>query len=266
MKRKLLVLPLALALLATGVSAHTNGGLLGDIPSTTEAVTVDGKKDAIYDYGLAVDIDQKLGTSEVKATAKAWLVYKDGNVYVYAEVKDADVVEPDAATQTSAPWTTDSLEVFINSSNSDNNADTMQYRIDNVGFGCAYNQSGTAEYGPGKADKYFTYACKPSDAGYNVEFCIPVEGKEVGINFQINDMSSDGSAQTWAMPYSKVTGAGPNSWVAAEYPYVTIGTTTASLPVVEEPASSATTLDMASFAAVAAALGAAGFVAFKKKK
>ena len=57
MKRKLLVLPLALALLATGVSAHTNGGLLGDIPSTTETVTVDGKKDAIYDYGLAVDIN-----------------------------------------------------------------------------------------------------------------------------------------------------------------------------------------------------------------
>lgn len=124
------------------------------------------------------------------------------------------------------------------------------------GFPSAYNQSGLAEYGQGKADSYFTYAARSTDNGYAVEYSIPVSAKEVGINLQINDVLSDGS-QSLAMAPSKVTGAGAGSWTAGEYPYVTIGGSTVSLPVEdsgEATGGSAATFDFTAVAAVGAAL------------
>lgn len=262
MKKTLLAIPVAAALLATGAAAHTNGGLLGDIPSTTEAVKVDAKKDAIYDKGLTVNVDQQNGNTAVRATAVAKAVYNGGKLYVYAEVKDAEVITPTADAQNKSPWTTDSFEVFINPNNNDNNKETHQYRIDNAGFPSYYNQNGVADYGS-KADSHFTYAAAKIDGGYAVEFCIPVESKEIGINFQVNDVVKSG-AQALAMAPSKVTGKGSGSWTPTEYPYVTIGKTSVSLPKKTETA--AATADASLIAALAAVASAAGAVVAKKKK
>lgn len=262
MNRKYLAIPVVLSLLATGVAAHTNGGLLGDIPSTTEAVKVDAKKDAIYDKGLTVNVDQQNGETAVRATAVAKAVYNGGKLYVYAEVKDAEVVAPTSDAQNNSPWTTDSFEVFVNPNNNDNTKETQQYRIDNTGFPSYYTQSGVTAYGS-KADEYFSYAAAAIDGGYAVEFCIPVDSKEIGINFQVNDVVSNG-AQVLAMAPSKVTGKGAGSWSTAEYPYVTIGETTASLPKKTDTA--AQTADASVIAALAAVVSAAGAVVAKKKR
>ena len=267
MKRKLLALTLVLSALITGVSAHVDGGNLGDVPNTAEKITVDGKKDEIYDQALKVKVDQPNGTSEVKATADAWLLYSDGRLYVYAEVTDKDIVDPTADLQESSPWSTDSLEVFINEKNSDDAADIMQYRIDCTGFPSVYNQGGLAEYGQGKADSYFTYAARNTDNGYAVEYSIPVSAKEIGICFQVNDVLSDGS-QTWAMAHSDVTGSGANSWTAGEHPYVTIGGSPVALAAAatDDPPASPSTFDITAIAAVGAALSAAGYALTKKRK
>lgn len=268
MKRKLLALTLVLSALITGVSAHVDGGNLGDVPNSAEKITVDGKKDAIYDQALKVKVDQANGSTSVNATGEAWLLYADGHLYVYAEVADKDIVDPDPDTQSSSPWMTDSFEVFINEKNGDDDAETMQYRIDCAGFPSAYNRGGLAEYGPGNADSYFTYAARSTDNGYAVEFCIPVSAKEVGVNFQINDMLSDGSKSLTMAP-SKVTGAGAGSWTSGEYPYITIGGSTVSLPVEdsgEATGGSAATFDFTAVAAVGAALSAAGYALTKKRK
>lgn len=268
MKRKLLALTLVLSALITGVSAHVDGGNLGDVPNTAEKITVDGKKDAIYDQALKVKVDQANGSTSVNATGEAWLLYADGHLYVYAEVADKDLVDPDPDTQSSSPWMTDSFEVFVNEKNSDVEADIMQYRIDCAGFPSVYDRNGLAEYGPGNADSYFTYAAKSTDNGYAVEFCVPVSAKEVGVNFQINDVLSDGS-QSLAMAPSKVTGAGAGSWTPGEYPYITIGGSTVSLPVEdsgEATDGSAATFDFTAVAAIGAALSAAGYALTKKRK
>lgn len=282
--KRLLVFAMVLSLLCTMAFAHTDGGLLGDVPQTSEAITVDAVKDAIYDFGLSVPITYPNGTSDVKATANAWLLSKDGYLYVYAEIKDADVVVAPADLQTSSPWSIDSLELFINSDNSDDNAATTQYRIDNEGWPCVYDQNGRADYGPDAVGSAFMYAEVDTSAGYNVEFAVPVTGSAVGINFQVNDVSSDGSDQTWAMVHSDVTGSGSSSWTAGDYPYITIGGSTVSLPVevVEEtpaadeaPAAdtsaattapaAAQTSDIIPAAVVMALLGAAGLVICKKR-
>lgn len=268
MKRKLLALTLVLSALITGVSAHVDGGNLGDVPNSAEKITVDGKKDAIYDQALKVKVDQANGSTSVNATGEAWLLYADGHLYVYAEVTDKDIVDPDPDTQSSSPWMTDSFEVFVNEKNSDDAADIMQYRIDCSGFPSAYDRNGLAEYGPGNADSYFTYAARSTDNGYAVEYSIPVSAKEVGVNFQINDVLSDGS-QSLAMAPSKVTGAGAGSWNPGEYPYITIGGSTVSLPVEdsgEATGGSAATFDFTAVAAVGAALSAAGYALTKKRK
>ena len=267
MKRKLLALTLVLSALITGVSAHVDGGNLGDVPNTAEKITVDGKKDAIYGQGLKVKIEQPTGTNEVKATADAWLLYSDGHLYIYAEVADKDIVDPTSDIQESSPWSTDSLEVFINEKNSDSDKDIMQYRIDCTGFPSVYNHNGLAEYGQGKADSYFSYGERSTDNGYAVEYSIPVSSKEIGICLQINDVLSDGT-QTGAWVYSAVTGSGANSWTAGEHPYVTIGGSTVALAAAatDDPAASASTFDITAIAAVGAALSAAGYALTKKRK
>lgn len=262
MNRKYLTIPICLALLATGVAAHTDGGLLGDIPSTTETVKVDAKKDAIYDKGLAINVDQQNGTNAVRATAVAKAVYNSGNLYIYVEVKDNEVLAPTADAQNNTPWTTDSFEVFINPNNNDNANETRQYRIDNSGFPSYYTKTGVADYGS-KADAHFSYAAGKIGGGYAVEFCIPVDTNEIGINLKVNDVVSNGN-QALANVFSKVTGKGTGSWATAEYPYVTIGKTTASLAKKTDTA--AQTADASVIAALAAIVSAAGAVVAKKKR
>lgn len=281
--KKFLAIAMALTVLATAVSAHVDGGTLGDVPTTSEEITVDGVKDDIYDFGLKVDVVHPNGTSEVKGTVAAYLLYKDGNLYVFGEVTDSDVVAPAEADQQSQPWVTDSFEVFINENNSDASTDSMQYRIDNAGWPCAYDQNGVAAYGADAASEYFSFGNQTTATGYNVEFCIPVTNTTVGVNFQLNDVFSDGSAQTWAMPYSEVTGSGTESWAAEKYPYITIGGSTVSLPVEEvvadEPAAdapvaaeatttapAAQTFDVVTIALALAGVSAAGIVVSKKRK
>lgn len=267
MKRKLLALTLVLSALITGVSAHVDGGNLGDVPNTAEKITVDGKKDEIYDQALKVKVDQLLSGSGVTATADAWLLYSDGHLYIYAEVADDEIVDPTPDAQTGTPWTTDSLEVFINEKNSAEATDIMQYRIDCTGFPSVYNQSGLAEYGQGNADSYLSYAARSTDNGYAVEYSIPVSSKEVGINFQINDMRNDGS-QNVINSKSDATGGAAGSWNAGEHPYITIGGSTVALAAAttDDGASSAATFDITAVAAVGAALSAAGYALTKKRK
>lgn len=257
--KKVLVFVLMLMILCTSVVAHPDGGTLGDVPKTAEDIVVDGVKDEIYNYGLVINIDQSLTGNPVKATAVANLLFKDGKLYVYAEIKDADVVIPDSSLQESSPWSCDSLEVFINAENSDDNTKTMQYRIDNTGWPCAYDQNGLADYGPDAAKAHFEFGEVTTGAGYNVEYAIPVSAATVGVNFQINDVSSDGSAQTWAMSKSAVTGEGAGSWVAAEYPFITIGGSEVALPVeiIEEEAGEAAEAAPAAAPAAAQAVSAA---------
>lgn len=276
--KKLLAFFLIAALLTLPVMAHMDGGTLGDVPFTDEEIIVDGIKDEIYDYGaLEVQIDQALNGSEVKATAVAYLLYKDGYLYVFASIKDKDVVIPTADQQQSQPWVCDSLEVFINEPNGDDNAATMQYRIDNENWPCAYNQGGLAAYGADAAAEYFKWGEVDTAAGYDVEYAIPVAATTFGVNFQINDVSSDGSAQTWAMAYSEVTKAGAGSWVAAEYPYLTVGGSTVNYPIEEdeeeaaaegaaaaEAPKAAKTVDVASIALIVMAITGTGIVVSKK--
>ena len=97
MKKALTVLTaLTLIFMLTAIipaSANVNGGYLGDVPRTAVKINVDGERDAIYNYGLAVDVKYEKDR-EVMATGVVTLLFSDGTLYAYAEVEDSDVKEP----------------------------------------------------------------------------------------------------------------------------------------------------------------------------
>ena len=226
--RKIIVAMLAASLLLSAaltftVSASERGGYLGDVPGTTETIVIDGEMDDIYQYGLNVEIKYEKDRP-VKATGTAKLLYSGGKLYVFAKVMDEDVRDPDQEMRESSPWRTDSFEVFINLDNDDNVYAVKQYRTDNGGWPSVYDQNGLKAYGPSAADKYFEYAAKKDVSGYCVEVAIPVdaEGKDIGVNFQINDVNTSAEELTWAMVYSEAVGGGTDSWSVAVYPYLSL--------------------------------------------
>ena len=226
--RKIIVAMLAVSLLLSAaltftVSASERGGYLGDVPGTTETIVIDGEMDDIYQYGLNVEIKYEKD-KPVKATGTAKLLYSGGKLYVFAKVMDEDVRDPDQEMRESSPWRTDSFEVFINLENDDNVYAVKQYRTDNGGWPSVYDQNGLKAYGPSAADKYFEYAAKKDVSGYCVEVAIPVdaEGKDIGVNFQINDVNTSAEELTWAMVYSEAVGGGTDSWSVAVYPYLSL--------------------------------------------
>jgi len=209
---------------AVPASAHVDGGYLGDVPRTSVAIQVDAEKDAIYEYALKVEIDCEKD-KPVHAYGTAWLLYSNGTLYVYGQVFDEDVREPEEGKRQTSPWHTDSFEVFINIPNNNNVNDVMQYRVDNSGWPCVYNKVDLSAYGPEAVEGYFTYAAKEVDGGYCVEMAIPVDaaGKDIGVNFQINDIHGADRELTWAVVYSAAVKRGTNSWDVENYPYLSLG-------------------------------------------
>ena len=224
MKKALTVLTaLTLIFMLTAIitaSANVNGGYLGDVPRTAVKINVDGERDTIYNYGLAVDVKYEKDR-EVMATGVVTLLFSDGTLYAYAEVEDSDVKEPSEEAHTTTPWHSDSFEVFINIPNNNNVYDIMQYRIDWTGWPSVYDKNGLEAYGQ-------KYAAKRTAAGYCTEFAIPVDaaGKDIGVNFQINDMYGDDNTLTWAMVYSEAIQTGTDSWAVNIYPYLSLGSYT----------------------------------------
>lgn len=231
---------LVLSVLAIPAIAAEAGASLGDVPQSYADIVVDAVKDDIYESGLKLDISRPLtdGQDETGTSGIGWLLYKDGWLYEYIEVTDPQLFPPDPDKQTGTPWETDSVEVFVNVTNSDESTDVLQFRIDVTGWPCVYDQNGLADYGPDAVGDQFKYAAKEVSGGYILEFGIPLnvaEGTKVGFQNQINDRYDDDMSQVqWMTPSS----LGSSSWTAELYDYIVIGAMLTP-PVEEAPAEEA---------------------------
>jgi hypothetical protein len=232
MKKFAFILMICILLLTTLISASESGVSYGDVPSTEVDAAVDAIKDDIYAKGLYMRLDRLLAPdgNDYGTRGDAWLILKDNYLCIFVDVQTTDLVEPDADLQQSSPWSVESVEVFINPGNTDDNANTIQYRIDTAGWPCVYTQTGQADYGPDMVGSQFDYAAAITAGGYAVEFKIPLtdyaRGTKIGFQFQINDPNDEG--QVHVMSPSSLTAS---SWTAELYDYITIG---AALPVETE--------------------------------
>ena len=233
------MLTAALCQPAMAAPGKTNLGTVAKVSSS--AVTVDGKKDAIYDKGLNVKVQ---GSDEV--SADTWFLWTDGYMYFYADVTDPELKDCDAETKKTTPWTPDNVELFIDDDN-DGKDYAMQYRVDFTGYGSWKDRSANKNYYTTDViGDDFKYAAVKTDKGYTAEMRVPLNGKvgnEVGFNIQasFNSIASD-------------------PWKTSEYNYFVLGEPVkADTPVTDAPK----TADPISLVLLAAA--ASGLVVFKKK-
>ena len=227
--KKLIVLALTLAIMMSiSVFAAPDGASLGDIPQTTETITIDANKDDIYDKGLVLALDriQTEGQNDYGTKGTVWCVFNNGKLYAFVHMTDKDIETPDPAKQTGEPWSTESVEVFIDAGNTGDVANVMQYRIDVTGWPSVYNQSGLANYGQEAVGDSFGYAAKLGNNEYWLEFAIDIpgaatQGFQFGFMFQNNDRNTtgDGTQVILYTPSSLNSG----SWTAELYDYAVVG-------------------------------------------
>lgn len=72
--------------------AYTENASYGTVPKISEDIKIDGLKDKAYNNGLQINIDRVDAPPELFATAKAWYLWAEGRIYVYAEISNPDVL------------------------------------------------------------------------------------------------------------------------------------------------------------------------------
>lgn len=143
-------------------------------------VSIDGNADAAWANVDVIPLSIVLG-AEVTATAKA--LWDAENLYVYVEVKDANL---DATA--SADHEKDSVEVFID----ENNAKAETYEDDDKQYRVNIENEQTFKGTKCMAENIKSAVVKTSDgyvleAAYKWTDITPSNGKQIGIEFQIND-------------------------------------------------------------------------------
>ena len=205
--------------MAAVVGAQAGNTNIGTVPYIVDGAVIDGEMDATYATAMVTEVAKGFGVDPT-ASATAYAIHDGENLYVYAEILDADMVECDPAKQESAPWETDSYEIILDGTNA--SADTLyQARVDWAGWASYYtnlgSKGGVTGYGPASYPAVQDCAAVEIDGGYAIEVALnlakfaSVPGSKIGIHYQVNDMHADGSAQT------VMTASGQGPWDGPNY-------------------------------------------------
>lgn len=266
---------LMVASLALSVSANTTGNNWGDIPLYTGKITHDGEKDAIYDKGFTVNIDNRTDGVKGGATGKAYMLWGNNKMYVFVEVTDADIVKFDAS---KSAYQNDSVELTLDYSNAAKNRCKTTITLGDS----------KANKGGDTPDNMYYAQCKTTSKGYNVEIVVDLgkqtiqaakAGVQYGINLVINDITGTDTRGIIRSVHKN----NPTENQHKNFDYITLSDkevkveaattkpaeTTKPAAQTQKPASSTTapaTADVFTVIAVAAAASLSGAVVFKKRK
>jgi endo-1,4-beta-xylanase len=217
MKKTLLIATVCLGLLAIIGCASSSAaaapqattvpapkGLIADaLPGTPAAI--DGTMDPVFAKAAVIETTQK-SQGDNAATAKVRVVWDAKFIYVYAEVKD-----PKLSDTSANPWEQDSLEVFIDESNTKTEkytAGDAQYRV---------NFKNVVSGGSGADTTKVKSGAKIVDGGYNITVAVPFlkttpkAGSYIGFDLQVND-DDGGGARSGQRNWSDSTN---NGWQSA---------------------------------------------------
>ena len=173
---------------------------------------LDGEKDEAYNQSLKFNIyaDQDLDVGETfycdsgdetnAGDVNLWLLYDDDFMYVFAEVKDNDIVDigMDEFKDQTNPWQSDACELWFIFD--DDSANFVKYSTIAYGLG-SWGQEGFdfIMSGDEPAQNGYDAIVKMTPDGYNAEYKIPIkkygikEGGEIYFTVQHNNLRSDGS-------------------------------------------------------------------------
>ncbi len=282
--KKILAVIMVIAMLAIPVMAADES--LGSVPSTSDTISIDGVKDAIYDQGLILAVNSALGSDAigiqpVTATGTAYILRSADTLYVLVEVVgESDFRVLDESAFEIESWGDDGVEVILNRPCNDIKESSVEYRISPNGY-MYFDWEGNQDFGAA-ADARFEAGCTTTDTSYTVEYAIPLDGATDKLDFFIfgQDAIADGSGFNGYFTLSPIAVV----WTAAEYNYlsldgaeVTANASTGSENVdtdadvtVDTDADvtddAPQTFDVAVISAIAAVITLAGAVISKKRK
>ncbi|MCL1858991.1 MAG: hypothetical protein FWF92_07120 [Oscillospiraceae bacterium] len=172
----------------------------------------DGDKDEAYDKSLKFNLyaNQDLDAGEAMycdggddinaADANTWILYDDEYLYVFAEIKDNDLVDigMDAFKEETNPWQSDACELWF--SFDEDNETWIKFSTIAYGLG-TWGQEGFdfVMSGDEPAQNGYDAIVKMNPDGYTAEYKIPIkkygikEGSQIYYALQINNLRSDGS-------------------------------------------------------------------------
>ncbi|SFD49716.1 Enterochelin esterase [Paenibacillus catalpae] len=139
---------------------------------------IDGNTDPVWNKAQAVSPKYVSSNIDTSATFKA--LWDDRALYILAVVKDKNL-----SVQSGTPYMQDSVELFLD----ENNNKTPEYGADDLHLRVNYENALSVDNG--KPERFYTAARKTED-GYIIEArialkWIPVNGKVLGIELQVND-------------------------------------------------------------------------------
>ncbi|MDD4774268.1 MAG: sugar-binding protein [Eubacteriales bacterium] len=148
----LFIAVMIIVMLAVPAAAFSENQSYGSVGKTPVEPAVDGVKDEVYDYGLALRVNRVLG-GELAAEGTAYLLYSDTYLYVFVDVKDSTDVYIDGADA----WNADCVEVLFDW---DDSGTVQQYRLN----------SASEPTGDKTEERDWSAAAVKNDSGYTAEF------------------------------------------------------------------------------------------------
>ena len=148
--------------------------------------TLDGDMDDAYKATDAIKTEV-VSMGKTQAYVEAWLLWDADFLYVFASAKD-----PVLKASNSNAWEQDSVEFFIDQTNS---------KAKSYKSGCAQirvNYKNAVSGSSGVSAKKFKSFAKVVDGGYDIEIAIPLdkvpgaEGNLMGFDIQLNDDNGSG--------------------------------------------------------------------------
>lgn len=244
---------------AVPVAAFSENQSYGSVGKTAQEPTIDGVRDAMYDYATALPVDRVLG-GELAAQGTAYLLYSADNLFILVEVSDSTDIYIDGADV----WNADCVEVLFDW---DDSGTVQQYRLN----------SANELTGDKTEERDWSAKVVKNDSGYTAEFGFALDsadaGTQIGMMIMITDLHTEGDvAQNNIMLANSAATGGP--WDFATYDYLVLGDdivlpepeTEAEAPSDPVPAAPQT-LDIAIIiSAVTLAISAIAIFALSKKR
>jgi len=253
----ILAAALVVSSLAVSTAAHKDFKNLGEVPTTDEKITLDGKLDDIYKQGFTMDIATRTDGKTGGATGKAYLVYSGNTMYCFVDVKDPEVCPIDPAKFASAFWTNEGAEFTLDYKNDGSTRHKYMAVYDGNKM-----KAGDAK------EEDFEVKGTNSATGWTIEYKVTMPadikaGAGLGISILLDDMTDGGKTRGIIRP---VQSAKPGDNEVAKFDYIVLGSKKVSLPKAAAPATAPATADPMTIALAASALAAAGIVVSKKKE
>ena len=287
MKKLLVVLLAALCVMAVlPVSALTKNGSLGTVPLYKGTITVDGKKDAIYDKGLKVAVDQNFSDAYKTNTKGTVYMLHDGTyLYMLIHVDSANPLGEYNPEYKTSLWKTTAVEVQMDWSNDAtakaNNAKEL-FKLDANYIGDNYYGEFLAADAAALKAWIVDLKCTNDKNAktYDMEIKMKFQegakaGSEVGMQIMIDSDPNMGAKNTSTqcqiaciVPNCSNDGSGFKNFKlgdAATEVTTAAATTKAAATAAKTTATSAKTADTSVVVALVATIALAGVVVCKKK-